>query len=123
MRGPHETTNMFSDIKTDSNSFKGLFSSSTFYPTLNPQFLCNIETYGTDFQSLREHLMRHIIILQKHTTGDTHLLLFGHQGLPVEDTVKFFSDHGVSRYKWCDSKNPKKIYSEQILFERDLVVT
>ena len=122
MRGPNETTNMFSDVQTDhTNTYKGIVSTATFYPCPNPQNLCNLEIYGTNFQSLREHLVRHIMILQKQTKGVTHLLLFGHQGFPVEDAVKFFSEHGVSQYAWCDSEHPKRMYSEQILFERDLV--
>ena len=121
MRGPNHTTNMFSDIHMDARSYNGILSTGTFYPVQSPSYLCNLEIYGLNFRSLREHLVRHIMVLQKHTKGVTHLLLFGHQGFPVEDVVNFFSEHGVSKYAWCDSRKPDRIYSEQILFERDLV--
>ena len=113
-------TNVYSDVSIESGSCEGLLSTGTLYPVKEPSFLLNLEIYGRSWQSLRSHLVRHLMVLKEKTTGITNVLLFSDGGCPPEKIMEVFLELGSSRQEWRDSKNQNMVYSEQFLYEKDL---
>ena len=114
------STYMYTDVNITSGMYRGLLSVGTLYPTKEPSFLYNLDIYGKDLQSLRSHLVKHLVVLKEKTLGVTNVLLFADGGIPPEQVIEEFKELGFMLYQWQGQKNAKLIWNVQLLFEREL---
>ena len=114
------TTYIYTDVNISSCTYSGLLSVGTLYPVKEPSFLYNLDIYGRNSQSLRSHLVKHLVILKEKTIGVTNVLLFADGGIPPEHIIEEFKELGFILYQWQGQKNAKQIWNVQLLFEREL---
>ena len=119
LRPPENTYLFLSNVKSNAHEpfVTGLLTVSTTFKAQDPPYACNLDIYGTDTSSLKEHIKKHICFIQQITNGTTSLLVFVESEI-VSDMMKVFSGLGLEQKEWYDSNDERKRYSMQYVYEK-----
>ena len=77
-----EHTRVFSDVTDGNNGTKGILSFGTLFKAQKVSFVSGIEIYGTDIDSIRKHIIKHMLALKKSTSGSVFMMFFIQENLP-----------------------------------------
>ena len=119
MNGPEGYTNRFSDIRVENGKCRGLLSFGTTFKIQRPPVHCNLDIFGTDTQSLKEHIIRHLTLIRPKFQGVVGMLVYVQEDFDLQKLDTVFEELGVKRTVWYDSTYPDRKYSKLLLFGRD----
>ena len=122
MTGPKGYTAVYSDIRIENDKCRGLLSFGTVFPVINPPFHYNLDIFGSDTSTLKEHLVRHLMFMQPKVTDVVGVMPMVQEDFDMQELDKVFEDFGVQRKIWYDSTYPTLKYSQLFLFENDAQV-
>lgn len=121
IRWSGKRTKIYSDISVlDDGHVIGLLTFSTVIPVQRPPYVCNLNIYGTDTSSLRNHVTSHISHIRSATDGVTSLLVLVEPEFNMQELEQTFKEIGLQKSEWHDSERPDKVYSLQYLFEKEI---
>lgn len=120
IRGPDNSSVVYSDVQMADDKFTGLLSFGTLYKVKQPAFQYTIEIYGNDKDCLRIHLAGHIRRFVKEADGITCLALYIGKHFKTEWIDEILSDYGVSKRIYYNPHSSNLRYKEQYLFEKIL---
>ena len=120
MQGLHDNTVIFSDVKNDSNIFSGVLSFGTLLQTDDPSFLYSIDSYGTDSDSFKKHLIAHLNVIKKTVNKTTRVCLFVDMRVPTEPFNQILSDYGITQRLLKDPESSSPRYTDHFVFEKNL---
>ena len=119
MTGPKGFTAVYSDIRIEDDQCRGLLSFGTVFPVKKPPFHYNLDIFGSDTLTLKEHIVRHLMFMRPKITGVVGILAMVQEDFDMQHLDKVFEDFGVKRKIWYDSTFPNLKYSQLFLFESD----
>ena len=90
-------TVILSDVNTDSRSTQGILSIGTIFPVRNPSYAFNIDIYGSDYPSIRAHIVKHLLRLKDIMPKLTSIYVNVDEDFPFEVIDKIFLEFGISR--------------------------
>ena len=92
-----DMTVILSDVNTDSRSTQGILSIGTIFPVRNPSYAFNIDIYGSDYPSIRAHIVKHLLRLKDIMPELTSIYVYVDEDFPFEVIDKIFLEFGISR--------------------------
>ena len=123
MKGPEGYTSVFSDIRMENDKCAGLLSFGTVFPIPRPPFHCNLDIFGSDTKTLKQHILRHLMVMQGKVKGEVAILVMVQEDFDMDKLDGVFEDFGIKRKIWYDSTYPTLRYSQLYLYERDAHVS
>lgn len=106
MMQPKQYSAVYSDIKMTGVKCTGLLSFGLLYPTPRPEYTYRLDIFGEDAESLKIHILKHLIRVKEKTTGITAMLVYVSETCDLEQVDKVFEEFGILRYRHS-SVNPK----------------
>ena len=119
MRGPEDFTTIYTNVKVENDVVSGLLSCGTLYPCKEIDFHCTIEIFGTDKSSLKTHILNHLKIIKKNTSGILKIGLYIDESFPLEFIEDMFSSFGIKRTE-ADMAFTNSQIAEIVLYEKKL---
>ena len=119
MTGPNGYTAVYSDIRIENGQCRGLLSFGTVFPVKRPPFHNNLDIFGSDTATLKEHIVRHLMFMRQKGTGVVGVLAMVQEDFDMLQLDKVFEDFGVKRKILYDSTYPNLKYSQLYLYERE----
>ena len=113
-------TTAFSHLDLKSGSCKGLLSFGTLYRVQKFSFQYNVDIYGSDRDSERLHMLRHLAELKRKATGSVCVLFPFQKELSPEDVDKIFLEFGCKRANMPESDDSNTWITCDYLFEKTL---
>ena len=98
MMQPRQYMEAYSDIDQTGDLCSGLLSFGLVYPIAKPQYKYMLDIFGTDYKSLRLHIVKHLVRLKEKTTGVTAMLVYVSEDFPLDKLDGIFADFGISRH-------------------------
>ena len=114
MMQPRQYMEVYSDIKQTGDMCSGLLSFGIVYPISSPQYKYMLDIFGTDYESLRLHIVKHLLRLRERTTGVTAMLVYVPESFQLEKLDRIFKEFGVVRHphKSIDGKlKSRQVYA------------
>ena len=121
MTGPKGLTAIYTDLRIENDQCRGLLSFGTVFPVINPPFHYNLDIFGSDTSTLKEHIVRHLMFMQPKVTDVVGVLIMAQEDFDMQQLDKVFEDFGVQRKIWFDSTYPTLKYSKLFLYESDIL--
>ena len=106
-----DMTVILSDVNTNSSSPQGILSIGTIFPVRNPSYAFNIEIYGSDYPSIRAHIVKHLIRLKDIRPKLTSVYVFVDEDFPFAVVDKIFLEFGISRTIF-------RVFTKRYMFEK-----
>ena len=97
MMQPRKYMEVYSDIKQTGDTCSGLLSFGLLYPIARPQYKYMLDLFGTDYESLRRHIVKHLLRLKRDTTGVTAMLIYVSNEFNVKKLDDVMTEFGISR--------------------------
>ena len=115
IREGKDITAIYSDVNFDYlNTPKGVLSIGSLMPVPNPAYAYDIELYGSDYDSIRSHIVRHLLRLKSKTSDLTSIFVFVDEDFQFGVIDNIMSDFGMQRIPWCEQIAKRMMY-EKIL--------
>lgn len=119
MNGPKGYTTCVSDIRVKDGKCSGLLSFGTTFTIQRPPVHCNLDIFGTDTRTLKEHIIRHLTVIRSKFEGVIGVLVLVQEDFDLQKLDSVFQKFGVKRTIWYDSTYPNLKYSQLYLYYRD----
>ena len=120
IREQKDITVIYSDVNFDYLGIpKGVLSIGSLYPVPKPAYAYNIELYGSAFDSIRSHIIRHLLRLKEKTLDLTSISVFVDEDFQFDVIDKILSDLGMQRRPWREQIHVTK----RLMFEKVLEPT
>ena len=118
-----EHTRVFSDVTDGYGEANGILSFGTLFKAQKVSYVYGIEIYGTDIDSIKKHIIKHMLALKKSTSGSVFMMFFIQENLPgnaINDVCFQFAMESVN----CQgTKFPKWNFQNTYLIEIDFPQT
>ena len=117
MKGPQGYTMVYADIRSESGICSGLLSFGTVFEDQRSKFHCNLDVFGTDTNSLKQHIVRHVIDMRSKLKGIARIMVMISEEFNLEKIDSVFKEFGIQRTIWNSSVYPHLRYSKIFLYE------
>ena len=115
IREQKDITAIYSDVNFNYlNIPSGVLSIGSLYPVPKPAYAYNIELYGSDFDSIRSHIVKHLERLKEKTSGLTSIFVFVDKDFPFDGVDEILLDFGMQRKPWREQLT-KRLMFEKVL--------
>ena len=95
---PRQYMEVYSDIRIDGDNCSGLLSFGLVFPIARPQYKYMLDIFGTDYDSLRRHIVKHLLRLNEKTTGITAMLIYVSDQFDIQKIDDVMNGFGISRH-------------------------
>ena len=112
-------TAVFSDVRVENGTVRGLLSFGTVFRTQKVSFVYSIEMYGTDAVSIQRHITRHLSALQQNTCGSVCLMVFVQNDFPQKVADELCLKYGMSRVNYTGTQYTQWNFKKEIVIESD----
>ena len=118
-----EHTRVFSDVTDGKNGAKGILSFGTLFKAQKVYHVYGIEIYGTDIDSIRKHIAKHILALKENTSGSVCIMFFLQENVPADVINDMCLDFAMERVNYPGTKYPNWNIQSTYLTEQDFPQT
>lgn len=119
MTEPSEFLEVFSDMRTEADTYKGLLSFGSIYKVKAVPYKYSLDVYGTDSNSLKIHLVKHLMRMKQKATGTTVFVVTVDENFRSEIVEEILRQLGGTKAK----DDPYSgYYTQQFLFEKTLQI-
>ena len=108
MMQPRQYMEVYSDVNQSEDTYSGLLSFGLLFPIARPQYKYMVDLFGTDYQSLRSHIVKHLMRLKRETTGVTALLIYVSDEFDVKKLDDLMSEFGITRHPHESKELPSR---------------
>ena len=116
-------TKMLSDVSfsEEEHNVKGLLTICTTFATKDPPYASNMDIFGTDATSLKDHVVYHLRHIRQETKGGVSLLVYVDEDFDMIELDHVFQSVGLKKCDWIISTDPLIKYTKQYLYEKYLI--
>ena len=114
-----EHTRAFSDVTDRNNGTKGILSFGTLFKAQKVSYVYGIEIYGTDIDSIRKHIAKHILALKENTSGSVCIMFFLQENIPGNVINDICLGFAMERLNYPGTKYPNWNLECTYLTEQD----
>lgn len=119
MTEPSKFLEVFSDVRTEADAYKGLLSFGSIYKVKAVPYKYSLDIYGTDCNSLKVHLVKHLMRMKQKATGTTAFVVTLNETFRSEIVEEILKQLGGTKAK----DDPDSGYfTQQFLFEKHLQI-
>ena len=97
MMQPRQYMEVYSNIRISGDTCSGLLSFGLLFPIARPQYKYMLDIFGTDYESLKRHIVKHLLRLKRDTTGVTAMLIYVSNEFNVKKLDDVMTEFGISR--------------------------
>ena len=105
---PKQYMEVYSDIKQSGDTCSGLLSFGLLFPIARPHYKYMVDLFGTDYDSLRLHVVKHLIRLKRNTTGVTAMLIYVSDKFNIQSLDDIMAEFGISRHPHESKELPSR---------------
>ena len=105
---PKQYMEVYSDIKQSGDTCSGLLSFGLLFPIARPQYKYIVDIFGTDYASLRLHIVKHLMRLKSNTTGVTAMLIYVSEKFNIQKLDGILIEFGISRHPHESKELPSR---------------
>ena len=109
-----EHTRVFSDVTDGKNGTKGILSFGTLFKAQKVSYVYGIEIYGTDIDSIRKHILKHVSALKENASGSVCIMFFIQENIPGNAINDICLDFEMERVNYPGTKIPYLEYSTYV---------
>ena len=113
-----EHTKVFSDVTFGNNSVKGILSFGTLFKAQKVSYVYGIEIYGADIDIIRKHIIKHMLGLEKSTSGSVFMMFFIQENLPRNAINDDCFQFAMESLNFPGTKYPKWNFQNTYLIEQ-----
>ena len=113
-----EHTRVFSDVTDGNDGTKGILSFGTLFKAQKVSYVYGIEIYGTDIDSIRKHIIKHMLALKKSTSGSVFMMFFIQENLPGNALNNACFQFAMESVNYPGTKYPKWNFQNTYLIEQ-----
>ena len=114
-----EHTRVFSDVTDGKNGAKGILSFGTLFKAQKVSYVYGIEIYGTDIDSIRKHILKHVSALKENASGSVCIMFFIQENIPGNAIKDICLDFTMERVNFPGTKYPIWNIQSTYLTEQD----
>ena len=97
----NDVTEVFSDVShMNENLPSGLLSIGSLVAVPKPAFAYDLEIYGSDFKSMKAHIIKHLLRLKANTSEITSFVVFVDEEFPCDLVDTVMLELGIRRNHW-----------------------
>ena len=96
--GHDDSTSTFSDMKSESGTYRGLVSRGTSYKapgTTEAEYVYILDILGSDTTTLRKHIAKHLLKIKENVKGPTQLMVFFQEDFDYNVILSAFTVCGI----------------------------
>ena len=114
-----EHTRVFSDVTDENKGAKGILSFGTLFKAQKVSYVYGIEIYGTDIDSIRKHIAKHISTMMENASGSVCIMFFIQENIPGNAINDICLDFAMERENYPGTKYPIWNIQSTYLTEQD----